>query len=137
MFTSDYDILEVFGEYGFKCDSMPVAFYGSWVQNLVSSTSRDKGWLVGGKLNKAKAAGSWEVSYDYRVLAADAVVGALSDSDFIGGGTDGRGHRFGFKYQLAKNVQAATTFFQNEDDTGSASRDLDYRRLQCDLILKF
>lgn len=137
MFTSDYDILEVFGEYGFKFDSMPVAFYGSWVQNLVSSTSRDKGWLIGGKLNKAKAPGSWEVSYDYRVLAADAVVGALSDSDFIGGGTDGRGHKFGFKYQLAKNVQAATTFFQNEDDTGSASRDLDYRRLQCDLILKF
>ena len=137
MFASDYDILEIFGEYGFKYDSMPVAFYGNWVQNLVAKTNRDTGWLIGGKLNKAKAPGSWEFSYDYRVLAADAVVGALSDSDFIGGGTNGRGHRFGFKYQLAKNVQAATTYLQNEDDTGSASRDLDYRRLQCDIVLKF
>ncbi len=137
LFASDYDIFELFGEYGFKCDSMPVTFYGDWVQNLVASTDRDKGWLVGCKLNKATTPGSWEASYDYRVLEADAVVGAMSDSDFIGGGTDGRGHRFGLKYQLAKNVQAATTYFHNEDDTGSAGRDLDYRRLQCDLVLKF
>jgi len=137
MFAGDYDILEIFGEYGFKYDSMPVTFYGSWVRNLVASTNRDTGWLIGGKLNKAKDPGSWEVSYDYRVLAADAVVGAMSDSDFIGGGTDGRGHRFGFTYQVAKNVQAATTYFHDDDGTGAAGRNLDYRRLQCDLVLKF
>ena len=90
-----------------------------------------------GKLNKARDPGSWEFFYNYRELEADAVVGQLSDSDFIGGGTDGRGHKFGYTYQIRKNTQGSLTYLHNEDDTGSNGRDLDYRRFQADLKLKF
>lgn len=135
-YLSDYDIVEAFGEYGFNYNKLPIAVYGSYVKNIAASTSEDTGWLIGFCVNKAKAPGSWEFSYDYRSLDADAVLGQFSDSDFAGGGTDAKGHRFGLKYQVAKNLQAGLTYFLNETSANSFDSD-DYRRLQADLMLKF
>jgi hypothetical protein len=115
---------------------LPVAVFGSWVQNVVASTSDDTGWLLGARLNKAKEPGSWEFSYDYRKLEADAIVGGFTESDFLESATDSRGHKFGFKYQLATNLQSGLTYYHLED-TGNSTRDLDYRRLLADLVLKF
>ncbi len=137
MWASDYDILEIFVEYGTELFGLPATLFGSWVKNLVAVSNQDTGWIAGATFNKAKNPGSWQVGYNYRELEADAVFGAFTDSDFIGGGTNGRGHTMNFVYQVAKNVQAALTYFHNENDRGSMSRDLDYRRLQADLILKF
>ncbi len=136
LYVSDYDIFEAFGEYGFQCIGLPVAVFGSWVQNVVASTSDDTGWLLGARLNKAKEPGSWEFSYDYRKLEADAIVGGFTESDFLESATDSRGHKFGFKYQLATNLQSGLTYYHLED-TGNSTRDLDYRRLLADLVLNF
>jgi len=135
LYVNDYDILEGFGEYGFKIGSVPAAVFGSYVQNIDASTSEDTAWLIGATYNKAKKPGSWEVSYNYRDVEKDAVVGGLCDSDFIGGGTDGKGHVFGFKYQLAKNVQAAINYFLNHKNESTTSDE--YKMLQADLIFKF
>jgi hypothetical protein len=136
VYSSDYDIFEAFGEYGFECYGRPLAVFASCVQNVVASTNDDTGWLIGGKLNKAKDPGSWELSYDYRDLEADAVVGGFTESDFLGSRTDSKGHKFGYKYQIAKNLQAGLTYYHLEDISNS-SIDRDYRRLQTDLIFKF
>jgi len=133
LYANDFNICEGFAEYGFKVADMPVAIFGDYVQNAAATNSQDTGWLAGFKLNKAKDPGSWEFSYNYRDLEADAVIGVFSDSDFIGGGTDGKGHQFGLTYQLAKNLQTGLTYFLNE----MGSDDDDYRRLQADLALKF
>jgi type II secretory pathway pseudopilin PulG len=135
-FASDYDIAEGFVEYGFKYADMPVSIFGNYAHNTVARTNEDDGWLIGFKLNKAKEPGSWDFRYNYRELEADAVLGAFTDSDFIGGGTNGRGHEFGFNYQLTENVQAGLTYFINERDRDGANDD-DYRRLQADLMFKF
>ena len=137
LYTNDYDVFEVFGEYATQCHETPLSFFGSWIKNISATSSEDTGWLVGTKINKAKDPGSWEASYMYRDIEADATVGALNDSDFIGGGTDGKGHTFGLTYQVSKNVQAAVTYFLNEDRANTAGRSLDYRRLQADLLFKF
>ena len=134
-FASDYDLLEVFVEFGSEIHGMPVAVWGDWVQNTVAVSDEDTGWLIGGKINKAKAPGTWEFSYDYRDIELDAVVGQFNDSDFIGGGTGGKGHRFGFAYALAKNTQAALTYFDNE--YSGRKSDEDYDRLQADIKVKF
>jgi hypothetical protein len=134
VFASDYDIFEAFAEFGTELMGLPIAVYGDWAKNMAASTGKDTGWLIGGRINKAKERGSWELSYDYRDLKTDAVLGAFTDSDFIGGGTGGKGHRFGFAYQLAKNVQAAVTYFDNEIHRSTS---IDYKRLQIDLNLKF
>jgi len=135
--ASDFDILEFFGEYGTNLNETPVSLYGNWVKNLVASSSGDTGWLIGAKYNKASKPGSWQVSYDYRELQADAVLGAFTDSDFGGGGTNSRGHCVDLTYQLAKNVQVSTTYIQAENDGASGASDLDYRRLHASLVLKF
>jgi hypothetical protein len=133
MYSNDYDLAELFGEYGFKYGDKPAALFANYVKNTVASGGDDAGWLIGGKLGKCKAPGSWQVSYDYRELDADAVLGAFNDSDFIGGGTNGEGHRFNFAYQLAKNLQGALTYFLDQ----KADDDHDYNRLQADVIFKF
>lgn len=133
VFVNDYNIVELFAEVGTKVSEIPVCVYSNRIENVAADTSGDTGWLVGLKINKAKKPGSWEFSYDYRELQKDATVGAFSDSDFIGGGTNGKGSRFGAKYQLAKNVQTGLSYFLNDrHDAGN-----NYRRLQADLILKF
>jgi hypothetical protein len=133
VFANDYDIIEAFGEYGFEVNTMPVAVFGDYVNNTAAS-KKDTGWLIGCKFNKAKDPGSWEFRYDYRDLDADVVVGQFNDSDFLGGGTNGKGHWFGCTYQVAKNTQAALTYYLDEKKN---SYNDEYHRLQADLILKF
>ena len=135
LFDSDYDLFEAFGEYGFKMGNMPVAVYGIYVNNIDCINDEGTAWLIGCKFNKAKKPGSWEASYNYRDIEADAVVGGLNDSDFIGGGTNGKGHVFGCKYQVAKNIQAGFKYFINTKNANSTKDD--FNMLQADLIFKF
>jgi hypothetical protein len=135
IYNNDYDVLEGFSEYGFMIGEVPAAIYGSYVRNMVASNSGDTAWIVGARYNKAKDPGSWELSYNYRDVQRDAVVGGLNDSDFIGGGADGNGHVFGFNYQLAKNVQAGVLYHLSEKNA-STSED-DYQLLQANLVFKF
>lgn len=131
----DYDVLEGFAEYKFHAGRTPVALFGNYIMNTAATHAEDTGWIIGAKFNEAKAPGSWEFGYSYREVDADATIGALSDSDFNGGATNGKGHKFGLKYAVAKNVSAGLTYFLNEDT--SDDYDDNYRRLQADLKLKF
>ncbi len=134
VFAYDYDILEGFAEYGFKLAEYPAVVYGNYAHNTAAPSSKSNGWLVGCTFNKLKDTGSWRVGYDYRDIDSDAVVGQFNDSDFVGGGTDGKGHRFNFAYQLAKNFEAGLTYFLNERKDDDKN---DYHRLQADLVFKF
>lgn len=134
-YGSDFDLLEVFAEFGTQVGGRPVALWADWVKNTVAATSEDTGWLVGGSINKVKDPGSWQFSYDYRDIELDAVVGQFNSSDFIGGGTGGKGHRFGFAYGLARNTQAALTYYITEYSGRKSNKD--YDRLQADLAVKF
>ena len=130
----DYDIVEGFAEYGCKVADYPVVVFGSFAHNTAAPSGKADGWLVGCTFNKLKDPGSWQIGYDYRELDSDAVVGQFNDSDFVGGGTNGRGHRFNAAYQLTKNFEAGLTYFLNEKKDSDKN---DYRRLQADLIFKF
>ncbi|MBM4102959.1 MAG: DUF3373 family protein [Planctomycetes bacterium] len=133
----DYNLFEGFAEYNTKIAGLPVGIYGDYVVNTASSVQEDTGWLIGTTLNKCKDPGSWEFSYDYRDLEKDAVIGTFSDSDFIGGGTNGKGHRFGVTYQLAKNTQAGVSYFMNDKYNTTTKNYDNYNRLQLDVMVKF
>ena len=133
-YAYDYDIVEGFAEYGTKIADYPVAVFGDYAHNTAAPSSKSNGWLIGTTFNKANDPGSWQIGYDYRDLDSDAVVGQFSHSDFVGGGTNGKGHRFNFTYQLAKNFQASLTYYL---DKRKDAYDNDYRRLQADLMFKF
>ncbi|MHC4999913.1 MAG: putative porin [Planctomycetota bacterium] len=133
-YAFDYNMVEIFGEYGTEVGELPVSVYGNYVLNTASGVDEDTGWLVGTKLGKAKKPGSWEFNYNYRDIEADAVFGAFTDSDFADGGTDARGHVLGVGYALAKNTTLAATYFKND---ALDKEDDDYDRLQLDLKVKF
>ena len=134
-FDGKYGIIELFAEVGTKINGgLPVGLYGAYANNVRTSSDEKIAWIIGVKLNKAKEPGSWELGYNYRDLQADSVTG-LNESDFIGGGTGGRGNELKGKYQIHKNVQGALTLILANRDR--SARDLDYDRLMADIILKF
>lgn len=137
LYRFDYNLFEIFGEYNMKINNMPVAVFADYVQNLAPGVNEDTAYLFGFRLNKAKDPGSWQFHYDYRYLEADAAVGAFTDSDFIGGGTGGKGHKFGVAWQFTKNIQGGINYFLNERTDSAGNFDNSYRRLQVDFNVKF
>ncbi len=63
------------------------------------------------------------------------MVGQFNDSDFVGGGTGGRGHRFGVGYVLTKNVVPALNYYLAQ--YAGRNNNADYNRLQADIVLTF
>ncbi len=114
----------------------PVEFYGNYVVNQ-EADANDTGWLAGVTVGKAKNVGTMEFGYNYRELEKDAVLGAFTDSDSWGGGTDGRGHKVFGRYQIAKNVRLGATYFMNEKPIADSSKTHDYDRLQLDVVASF
>ncbi len=134
VYANDYAELEAFVKVGFDIGKVPVALVGQYVQN--DDADKDNaGYLAGVKAGKAKDAGSFELGYDYRSLEKDAVVGALTDSDFRGGGTNGEGHKFSGTVALGKDWTLGATYFLNSKDPDG--KDTDYDRAQIDLACKF
>ena len=133
-YATDYTIFEVFAALDFQVGNLPMKLYGQYAMND-DATNEDTGYLAGLKVGKAKKPGQVEFNYNYRSLEKDAVVGAYTDSDFGGGGTNGEGHKLGGKVAIAKNWTAGATVFQNTIDP--SGKDLDYTRVQIDLVAKF
>lgn len=132
----DYDIAQVFVELETKLAGLPASVWVNHVTNTDSDADEDTGYTAGFKLGKAKNRGDWEIGYMYEDLEADAVYGTLSDSDFGGGGTDVKGHKFKAGLGLAKNTKLGLTYFKNEYG-GFSGEELDYDRIQLDLKTKF
>ncbi|MBC8378548.1 MAG: putative porin [Planctomycetes bacterium] len=134
----DYELVELFGEYGTKLGNLPLSVYGDYVVNTASKVKEDTGWLVGTKLGKVKDPGTWDMGYEYRDSEKDSVVGMFTDSDFVDGGAEGKGHKFSIGYGLAKNTKLGFTYFLTERDAGgNDKRDDKYQRMQFDLSVKF
>ncbi|MEN8216529.1 MAG: putative porin [Pseudomonadota bacterium] len=135
-FVTDYNELEVFGDVTFKL-GLPVSLFVDYVVNTAADDKvkdNDTGYLAGFKVGKAKEPGSWDFRYLYREIEADALFGAFSDSDFIGGGTDGKGHEFNFGYQIAKGWKFGVSYFINDK---GLEQEKDFERVQVDLKFKF
>ena len=94
VYANDFELIELFAEVTHKFASTPVTIMADYVQNT-SADSLETGWLLGLRVGKTKKPGSWAFHYNYRQVEKDAVLGAFTDSDFSGGGTDAKGHEFG------------------------------------------
>lgn len=133
VFGSEFSLMEVFAEVGFAAGDVPVTLFVDYVVNS-DADADDTAYMFGLKLNSAKKPGDWAASWNYREVEADAVLGAWTDSDFIGGGTGGKGHEFGFAYQASAKSKVAVTYFVNEIGLENGT---DYKRLQADYSVKF
>lgn len=134
VYDTDYHILELFAQATHHFNEIPVTVYGDYANNTAADSNKT-GWLVGVTIGHAKKPGSWDLSYNYRKVEPDAVVGIFNDSDFRNGGTDGKGHKFAGNLAVADNMSVGATYFINT--MGLQGSGTDFNRLQLDLQLKF
>ncbi|UCD57274.1 MAG: putative porin [Candidatus Hydrogenedentota bacterium] len=133
VYDRDYNLAEAFGEIGFKREQVSVKVYGNFVNNI-DADSLGVGWLAGSTFKYGKNKGHVKLYANWRELEENAVIGASTDSDFIGGGTNGKGLEVGMGYGITKNVDFAVTYFFNKQ---GIEEEGDYKRLQVDLKAKF
>ncbi len=131
----DYQLLELFADVGFKLAGLPMSVFADYVNNS-DADEFDTGWAAGLLVGGAKAKGTWEASYAYQDLEADAVFAALTDSDFGGGGTDNSGHVLRGAYALSDKWNVAFSYFINTIDE-NAGDGQDYNRLQLDMNFRY
>jgi hypothetical protein len=140
VYVYNYEMAEVGADLGITLFDLPFNVYGNYVQNQ-DADDFDTGWLLGAKIGKASGWGTWQFAYHYQDLEADAVLGLLSDSDFAGGGTDGKGHRLSGKVGINKSWSVGVTWFLDneagEKNLADAGGALDYDRIMIDTAWKY
>ena len=140
VYEFDYEMVEVGADLMLNLFGLPFDLFAHYVQNQ-DADDYDTGYLTGAKIGKASDKGSWQLAYQYQDLEADAVLGLLSDSDFAGGGTDGKGHRLSGAYALNKQWKVGFTWFLNneagEKNLAEEGGALDYDRIMLDTVFKY
>jgi hypothetical protein len=131
----DYNQVEVFAEYATGIGELPLSFFANYVQNT-EADDNDTGYAFGARIGKTGEPGTWQASWAWQELQADAVISTFTDSDFGNGGTDAKGHTIRGAYALAENWTVGGTLFLNEIDLASGTPH-DYTRLQLDLVFSF
>ena len=139
VYMYDYNMIDGFFELGGKIVKFPWAVFGNVAKNVAEDVDDGLGWLVGAKLGKAKKPLTFDLKYTYRVVESDAVLGVFTDSDFIGGGTDGKGHEWNIGFQVVTAMKIGASFFLNQTPakTEDGEKYRDYKRFQLDFQFKF
>ncbi|MGD8416810.1 MAG: putative porin [Pseudomonadales bacterium] len=135
-YLNGYEELELFGQLKFALAGRPTTFFVDYVQNLDASRY-DQGWMVGASMDFMHGKRPWSLGYAYETLEPDAVFAMVTDSDFIGGGTNGRGHIFHGSYRLTENVALGGTLLITERGGYGPGEWEDYNRLMLDIQFKY
>jgi hypothetical protein len=122
----DYDDLEIFAEISPAGVFNKCTVFLDYVSNIAADAEDNISWLAGFTVGKVKDPGSMDMRYSYRYVEKDAVIGAFTDSDFMGGGSNGQGHRIDLSYQVAAKTKAGLVMFLNRNGIDNGK---DYTRI--------
>ncbi len=139
LYLNDYTIIEAFSELKLpNVFGKPFKIAGTIAYNA-EADDNNLAYDISMQLGDTKNINDWKVGYTYRDVEKDAVFAAHNDSDFIAGGTDGKGHIITAKYKFAKNIDLGGHFQWATLNEEKSTTDLesDYHRVQLDVILKF
>ncbi|GAB4021776.1 MAG: hypothetical protein Fur0010_24860 [Bdellovibrio sp.] len=119
----------MFLEVGTKLSELDLTVFGSRVTNSEVNTN-DLAYIMGTNLKYSRV----HLSYNYRRVEKDAVLGMLADSNSFGtNGTDGYGHKTSVAYDLSEKANLKTNFYAQKNMATQKHFDL----LQVELSLKF
>src|SRR5581483_4272440 len=105
--------------------AFPIRVAGEYLYNPAAS-SKNRGWNAGVYLGKLSKRGSWDLSYRYQYLEADAWWDQFVDDDNIAlfassatagtaaGGTDIKGHQVKFDYLIFDSLTFSFTCYLND-----------------------
>jgi hypothetical protein len=130
IYLYDYLLTEVFAEAAINIGNWPTSFFFDYVRNS-DPVDNNTGWTIGAKIGQAKDRGQMQFGWFYADKETDAMLGLLTDSDFAGGGTDNKGHRFKLSYGVNQTWVISAQYFINETDVSSGNP-RDYNRLMID-----
>jgi hypothetical protein len=131
--------------------AFPIKLAGDFVHNPNAGTDNNA-WSAGLTFGKAGKKGSWEFSYRYKYLEADAWYEELVDSDFgayyqaaptggsagYGAGTNVKGHVLKTAYSPYDALTlGVTAFFTDLINKSPATSESGTTRIQMDAVLKF
>jgi hypothetical protein len=134
-YLNDFNLTELFAELELEAAGRPVTVFADYVVNG-EARGADTGFALGASLGEVSGARTWRVGYIYQDLEADAVVGTFTDSDWAGGGTDGKGHVVEFNYGFRDRLVFGLRYFLNERGADAGSEH-DYNRLQADVVFNY
>ena len=122
-FRYDYNVLDVLNKItGPEIFSQPIALIGDYVHNN-GAEDNNSAWEAGMEVGKVtEKFGSWKAYYFYERKENDSTFGALTDSDFGGGGTNHKGHIFGAQIGLNKYMSAGLKYFHTEEINGTQNQ---------------
>ena len=133
-YLNDFNELELFAELNMtlpsglsRCSPMSRA-----IRKAATPTRDSRSVLTTAR----KSAGRLARGYAYQDLEADAVIATFTDSDFAGGGTDGKGHVIELNYALRDRWTLGFRYFLNERGA-DAGNEHDYNRLQADVVFAY
>jgi hypothetical protein len=134
-YLNDFNLAELFGDVTFKPGQRPLTVFADYVVNT-EADDLDTGFALGASLGEVTRAGTWKVGYVYQELRSDAVLATFTDSDWAGGGTDGKGHVVEFNYGFRDRLVFGFRYFLNDrgQDVGN---ERDYNRLQADVQFNY
>ncbi|MBP8604728.1 MAG: putative porin [Phycisphaerae bacterium] len=134
-YVSDFDIIQGFAEIGVPMGSLPLRVFGDLAHNTGAESGQNNAWLAGASIGKAAQKGTWSFAYNYRDIEADALLGVLTEATFGGGGTDLKGHKYSFSYQLAPNTQIGLSYMDAKRTRSGKTTDYDV--VLADFTIKF
>ena len=130
-----FSLVEWFGELQADFSDYSVTCFFDYVTNISARHYAD-GYSWGLGYRRKFRSGSWNVSYVYQDLQANAVIGAFADSDFGGGTTDSRGHVLRTTYEFPKGWYVAVRGIVGKRGK-AAGQPRDYKRMQIDFGLSY
>lgn len=134
-YANDFDEVEIFAQASFDVGGQPLRLFADYVENTAADTL-NRGYALGAQWRSASAPGTWDIGWAYEDLEADAVVATFTDSDFAGGGTDGKGHVFRTNYVFRDRWNLGLTYFLNKRGA-AAGNERNYKRLQADVSFRY
>jgi hypothetical protein len=134
-YVNDFNIAQLFGELNFRAGELPLTVFADYAVNT-EADAVDTGFALGGSVGEVTGPRTWRIGYAYQDLEADAVIGTFTDSDWAGGGTDGKGHVVEFNYGFRDRLVFGFRYFLN-DRGEDAGNERDYNRLQADVQFNY
>ena len=131
----DYQEVEAFAELSFDVAGHPVTLFADYVYNN-DADEFDTGYALGARVKFDNSRHPWRFGYTYQDLEADAAFALFTDSDFAGGGTDGKGHILKGSYAITPQISLGGTLFVTERGSNAGITE-DYDRLQLDVSFKY
>ncbi len=127
LYARDYNEIELFAQ---VTVNRRASIHGQFVVN-VAAENDNKAWMAGAWIGDHSV---FVVRYEFRWVQPDAVFGLFSDSDFLGGGTNGKGNEWGIEFNPIEQMTVEVTYLYNKRDL---FHEYKYHSLQLDLNFLF